>query len=196
LAAAAHGMPKVPILRALLRFVRFGLPCDFRTTITIARGGGALWRTLRHFLSSPMTRLRQGTAGACGPGTPKLQRRRQAGAPSIEKPRRTGRRRAMALQIGKTAHGRRATTKPQPSPAPRQRSAAARSRHDQISNVWKGNAGNTPASENEGVGEHVRTRFHVDPKAACEIAEPENRHRTERRKLVSSAGPRKERSDR
>ncbi|KGJ70646.1 hypothetical protein BJA5080_06715 [Bradyrhizobium diazoefficiens SEMIA 5080] len=37
-----------------------------------------------------MTRLRQGTAGACGPGTPKLQRRRQAGAPSIEKPRRTG----------------------------------------------------------------------------------------------------------
>lgn len=25
--------------------------------------------------------------------------------------------------------------------------------------------------ENEGVGEHVRTRFHVSPKAACEIAE-------------------------
>ena len=176
--------------------MRFGLPCDFRTTITIARGGGALWRTLRHFLSSPMTRLRQGTAGACGPGTPKLQRRRQAGAPSIEKPRRTGSPPGDGTANRENGARTSATTKPQPSPAPRQRSAAARSRHDQISNVWKGNAGNTPASENEGVGEHVRTRFHVDPKAACEIAEPENRHRTERRKLVSSAGPRKERSDR
>jgi len=43
--------------------------------------------------------------------------------------------------------------------------------------------------ENEGVGEHVRTRFHVGPKAACEIAELYEETRTERRKLVSSAGP-------
>ena len=28
-----------------------------------------------------------------------------------------------------------------------------------------------PGLMNEGVGEHVRTRFHVGPKAACEIAE-------------------------
>ena len=45
--------------------------------------------------------------------------------------------------------------------------------------------------ENEGVGEHVRTRFHFGPKAAREIAEPFEENRTERRKLVSSAGPRK-----
>jgi len=43
--------------------------------------------------------------------------------------------------------------------------------------------------ENEGVGEHVRTRFHFDREATREIAEPENRPHTERRKLVSSAGP-------
>jgi len=45
--------------------------------------------------------------------------------------------------------------------------------------------------ENEGVGEHVRTRFHVGPKAAREIAELLAENRTERRKLVSSAGPSK-----
>jgi hypothetical protein len=43
--------------------------------------------------------------------------------------------------------------------------------------------------ENEGVGEHVRTRFHFGRKASREIAEPENRTCNERRKLVSSAGP-------
>jgi len=43
--------------------------------------------------------------------------------------------------------------------------------------------------ENEGVGEHVRTRSHLGPKAACEIAELLTENRTERRKLVSSAGP-------
>jgi hypothetical protein len=42
----------------------------------------------------------------------------------------------------------------------------------QFNNVGKGNAGNTPASGNEGVGEHVRTIFQIDPKAACGIAEP------------------------
>ena len=50
--------------------------------------------------------------------------------------------------------------------------------------------------ENEGVGEHVRIRFHFDREATREIAEPENRPRTERRKLVSSAGPQTERPDR
>jgi hypothetical protein len=40
---------------------------------------------------------------------------------------------------------------------------------------------------NEGVGEHVRTRFHLGLKTAGEIADLEIR--TERRKLVSSAGP-------
>jgi hypothetical protein len=79
-----------------------------------------------------------------------------------------------------------------PSPASRQhgqRNGTVRLRRGQINNVRKGNAGNTPASRNEGVGEHVRTRFHFDREATREIAEPENRSRTERRKLVSSAGP-------
>lgn len=69
---------------------------------------------------------------------------------------------------------------------------AARPRRSQISDVGgKGMPAIPRPHENEGVGEHVRTRFHFGPKASREIAEllPENR--TERRKLVSSAGPRK-----
>ena len=45
-------------------------------------------------------------------------------------------------------------------------------RRGQINNVGKRVAGNTPASGNEGVGEHVRTRFQIGPKAACGIAKP------------------------
>ena len=55
---------------------------------------------------------------------------------------------------------------------PRQHDSAVRLRRGQINNVGKGNAGNTPASGNEGVGEHVRTRFQIGPKAVCGIAEP------------------------
>ena len=57
---------------------------------------------------------------------------------------------------------------PQPSPAPRQRG------HVTVrSAMWeKGMPAIPRPQENEGVGEHVRTRFHVGPKAACEIAEP------------------------
>ena len=44
--------------------------------------------------------------------------------------------------------------------------------------------------ENEGVGEHVRTRFHVGPKAAREIAEPfGKRTAPNEENFVSSAGP-------
>jgi hypothetical protein len=32
-------MQEVPVLQALLQFVRFGLPWDFGRTITIAHGG-------------------------------------------------------------------------------------------------------------------------------------------------------------
>ncbi|QOZ45043.1 hypothetical protein XH89_17350 [Bradyrhizobium sp. CCBAU 53340] len=55
---------------------------------------------------------------------------------------------------------------------PRQRDRAAELRRSQINNVGNGIAGNTPASGNEGVGEHVRTRFQMSPRAACGIAEP------------------------
>jgi hypothetical protein len=49
-------------LQALLRFVRFGLPCDFRTTITIARIGGGPCGLARPARSSPQ------------PGGPVVQR--------------------------------------------------------------------------------------------------------------------------
>jgi hypothetical protein len=51
------------------------------------------------------------------------------------------------------------------------------------------NAGDCSGYSNEGVGEHVRTRFHFGRKATHEIAEPRRASRTERRKLVSSAEP-------
>jgi len=86
-------------------------------------------------------------------------------------------------------------------PKAKRKGSAATSPSDQ--QCRERNAGNAPASGNEGVGEHVRTRFHFDREATREIAEPENRSRTERRKLVSSAGPdfgertrERERSDR
>jgi hypothetical protein len=53
----------------------------------------------------------------------------------------------------------------------------------------KGNAGDCSGYLNEGVGEHVRTRFHFGRKATHEIAEPRMAIRTERRKLVSSTRP-------
>jgi hypothetical protein len=46
---------------------------------------------------------------------------------------------------------------------------------------------NSSGAGNEGVGEHVRTRFHLGLKIAGEIAD--RKIRTERRKLISSAGP-------
>lgn len=49
---------------------------------------------------------------------------------------------------------------------------AARPRRGQISNVGgKGMPAIPRPHENEGVGEHVRTRFHFGPKASREIAE-------------------------
>jgi len=91
-----------------------------------------------------------------------------------------------------TARGRRATTRPQHSPA--QGNAQRQRGHVAVRSAMSGKG--MPAiprpQENEGVGEHVRTRFHVGPKASCEIAEPLPENRTERRKLVSSAGPSKQ----
>ena len=72
------------------------------------------------------------------------------------------------------ASRRRRTIVPQLSLAPGrcgQRKAVTQLelRRGQISNVGKGIAGNTPASGNEGVGEHVRTRFQMSPKALVEL---------------------------
>lgn len=66
------------------------------------------------------------------------------------------------------------------------------------------NAGHQPRGTwnasilNEGVGEHVRTRFHVRvlrPKALRPVKLRTLKIRTERRKLVSSAGPFFEKSE-
>jgi len=66
----------------------------------------------------------------------------------------------------------------------------------QFSNVGKGNAGNTPASGNEGVGEHVRTRFQIDPKAACGIANSLRRIAPNEENLFLLPDRERERSDR
>ena len=81
-----------------------------------------------------------------------------------------------------TARGRRATTRPQPSPA--QGNAQRQRGHVAIRSAMSGKG--MPAiprpQENEGVGEHVRTRFHFDREATCEIAEPKESapHRTKK----------------
>jgi len=112
----------------------------------------------------------------CGPGTPKLRRRRQAGQPSIPErvwPTRWPRR-SPAMTPGmekRRASSAQSIRGPSPAPGPRSHgSAIASSVRSAMSG--KGMPAIPRPQENEGVGEHVRTRFHVDPKAACEIAEP------------------------
>lgn len=106
---------------------------------------------------------------------------------SHEKPQRTrspGRGPAMTARMAEAARNRAAAfTSP--------RWSGQRNDHAVVgSAMWgKGMPAIPRPQENEGVGEHVRTRFHFDREATREIAEPENRPRTERRKLVSSAGP-------
>jgi len=178
-------MQKASVLQALLQFVRFGLPWDFRTTITIARGGGALRRTFRH--SSPATRPRRGLAV--------LGRRsfsqRQAGDPVLRRRQSSIKSRGVLDRRSEpgdgsanreTAHGRRATTRPRPSPV--QGNAQRQRGHVAIRSAMSGKG--MPAiprpQENEGVGEHVRTRFHFDREATREIAEPKESapHRTKK----------------
>ncbi len=119
-------------------------PHDFRTTITITRGGGALWRFVvtrvpaapRVAGDSPRGPPRG--AGACSLETPKLKRRRRAGAPvfwrrqsSVGKLRRAGshgRSRAMTPPT-RIARRRRTTTTSRRSPA--FIGSAATSRSDQ-----------------------------------------------------------------
>lgn len=50
--------------------------------------------------------------------------------------------------------------------------------------------------ENEGVGEHVRTRFHLGPKASREIAEPLRRTAPNEENSFLLPDREKERSDR
>jgi hypothetical protein len=153
-------MQEVPTLQALLRFVRFGLPWDFGRTITIARGDACPAVTIRG-----RGALWEGRAG-------KATRAPRVATPWPTRPRSAKR---ATLGIGATAsHCACAAnvaandSSPQPSPAPRQRG------HVTVrSAMWeKGMPAIPRPQKNEGVGEHVRTRFHVGPKAACEIAEP------------------------
>ena len=189
-------MQKASVLQALLQFVRFGLPWDFRTTITIARGGGALRRTFRHSLSSPATRPRRGLRSWDAEASANGWRVTRYSAEASHLSRAAacwiaGRNRAMGPQIGK----RRTDAAQRQDRGHRlpQGNAQRQRGHVAVRSAMSGKG--MPAiprpQENEGVGEHVRTRFHFDREATREIAEPENRPRTERRKLVSSAGPQK-----
>jgi hypothetical protein len=188
-------MQEVPVLQALLQFVRFGLPWDFGRTITIAHGDARPVVFPARCDHGPCAQLRTGrmTRYYRDSNCP-----REAAASWIA---RSGPGEDTAN--GETAREQRAVT-PQPSPAQKAERPHQRGRAAVRSAMSRGKG--MPAiprpQENEGVGEHVRTRFHVGPKAACEIAELLTENRTERRKLVSSAGPglranpRRERSDR
>ena len=80
--ARARELREVPDLQALLRFVRFGLPCDFRTSITIAHGDTRAWL---HFVEGAARERPHGDL-ALRPAHPRLPcRRAQA---SIAQPRR------------------------------------------------------------------------------------------------------------
>jgi len=133
-AALACRIQKVPDLQALLRFVRFCLPRDFGTSITIARGG------------------RRPAAAICGSGA-------VVTAPGLLVPAAGGESGAAAHRLD---HGRLGVPD-RPVVARRWHHAwlygaqrhlrrspaclgAARRRRGQISNVGKGDAGNTPAS--------------------------------------------------
>ncbi|MET4348112.1 hypothetical protein ABIC08_008160 [Bradyrhizobium sp. RT9b] len=154
-------MQEVPALQALLRFVRFGLPWDFGRTITIARGDACPAVTIRG-----RGALWEGRAGKAtrAPRVAAPPRGRQAA--QREARDFSNRNDGFALRLRGERRGKRQS--PQPSPAPRQRG------HVTVrSAMWeKGMPAIPRPQENEGVGEHVRTRFHVGPKAACEIAEP------------------------
>ena len=150
-------MQEVPALQALLRFVRFGLPWDFGRTITIARGD-----------ARPAVTIHGRARGRAGKATGRLARRRHpwpAGR-AARSARLRNRSAGLALRLRGERRGKRQCTAALACPK------AARPRHGQISNVGKGMPAIPRPQENEGVGEHVRTRFHVGPKAACEIAEP------------------------
>ena len=139
----------------------------------------ALWRAScgidprRRHKRPGRAKLRQ----TCSSGTPRLRRRRQAGDPGFQRGygvrMAPGRRRATTPGLEKRARKSSAPSIRAPSPAPGCAAVAVRS--PRVSDQQCREMG-MPAiprpQENEGVGEHVRTRFHVDPKAACEIAEP------------------------
>ena len=166
-------MQKAPDLQALLRFVRFGLPWDFGTSITIARGG-------RHPGAFPRAvGSRAGFAGTrrLGPHNYSEGGRRMTRHPRDSHVARE----AASASIARSTPGDDSANSGSGVPSsarsgrslhqPEVRRPAQRSRRDQSAMCGKGNAGNTPASENEGVGEHVRTRFHFDREATREIAE-------------------------
>lgn len=180
-------MQKASVLQALLQFVRFGLPWDFRTTITIARGGGALRRTFRHSLSSPATRPRRGLRSWDAEASANGWRVTRYSADASHLSRAAacwiaGRNRAMGPQMGK----RRADAAQRQGRSPRlPRGNAQRQRgHVAIRSAMsgKGMPSIPRPQENEGVGEHVRTRFHFDREATREIAEPKESapHRTKK----------------
>ena len=198
-AAPTRGFQKVPDLQALLRFVRSCLPQDFGTSITIARcracdatsilpavtGNAGTPRLRRRVRSWGRRRLSEGGGRVTGYRDSNVPR--EGAADPIARSKGDG----AGMEEKRRAIDRR------PAPASSRRSHAQRNRAVVRSAMsGKGLPAIPRPQENEGVGEHVRTRFHDGPKAACEIAELLAENRTERRKLVSSAGPQTERSDR
>jgi len=124
----------------------------------------ARWRGAAAYIPPLVTRD-PATPGACGPGTPKLQPTAggRPGTPQTpviyQEPRRPGSPVRTGRWVRKSGNGARTprNDKTAALACPRQCTAAARPRRDQIGNVRKRNAGNTPAS-----GERGRRRTRQD----------------------------------
>ncbi len=149
-----------------------GLPCRFSDNDNHrARWRDALLWLRRRSPSSPATRLRQGFAGACAVLERRSVSERRQVRPGIPETamRPTRRRGVLDRPVGAAARHRewgkrrRASKHAAPPRLLQGRAATASRSRSAMSGIR--NAGNTPASGNEGVGEHVRTKFHVDREA-------------------------------
>jgi len=187
-------MQKASVLQALLQFVRFGLPWDFRTTITIARGGGALRRTFRHSLSSPATRPRRGLRSWDAEASANGWRVTRYSAEASHLSRAAacwiaGRNRAMGPQIGKRrADAAQRQDRSTRLPKAMHSGSAATSRSDRQCQEKEcrqyPGLRRTRASANTSGPDSTLTA-----RPLVKLQNRKNQPRTERRKLVSSAGP-------
>ncbi|MET3908255.1 hypothetical protein ABID59_002601 [Bradyrhizobium sp. S3.3.6] len=175
----AREIREVPDMQALLRFVRFGLPWDFRTSITIARGG-ACPVVFLHRLSSPALCA----LAHWGPSIPRGSNRSPGSRGVLDRPVEAGHR---VRESGAQSHY--SSRLAQDPSGQGNATAQCDYRRGQINNVGKGMPAiprpqGTRASANTSGSDSKLAR-----RPSVELRSPYSRSRTERRKLVSSAGP-------
>ena len=183
--ASLTGIAEVPAALGFLRCVRIRFTLLFREAITI--GGIASRNGLARALGTPPSGVssRRGVSiNPCRTGVPGYHRK------AIPWPRWVW----PVTTAGRCGDGRLPPMRtPPPACGPRTiRSFQGWREVKMPGTVGSGRErsvvpGAKCRSVNEGVGEHVRTRSHLRALGPGEIADP--KIRTERRKLVSSAGP-------